>query len=265
MIETASRRNARLALLIFIPGADMPVLTAVQMQMVLRIAACHGEDVGKDRAVELLSVLGAGFGFRQIARSMLDFVPIAGWVIQAGDRLRRHRGDGQGRGRVLRAGHRGRHLPRARADRRCAGRSARRARAVREDGIGGVRERFRSLVEALAAGVALGALAVVLRPRRTRVVAERAEDLAGARQLRALDVALGVPEVGADQRLRALRVGLLDRDEDPEPRDGSPSTSLGASSSGSSVIDAAAVDAERVADAGDQEEQPDRRVARAGS
>jgi len=84
IIEAAARRNARLALLIFIPGADMPVLTAVQMKMVLRLAACHGQNVGKDRAVELLSVLGAGFGFRQIARSMLDFVPVAGWVIQAG-------------------------------------------------------------------------------------------------------------------------------------------------------------------------------------
>jgi uncharacterized protein (DUF697 family) len=84
VIEAAARRNARLALLIFIPGADMPVLTAVQMKMVLQLAACHGQHVGKDRAVELLSVLGVGFGFRQIARSMLDFVPVAGWVIQAG-------------------------------------------------------------------------------------------------------------------------------------------------------------------------------------
>src|SRR4051794_11129196 len=72
-------------------------------------------------------------------------------------------------------------------------------------------------VEALAAGVALGPLAVVRVGVEGRVV-ERAQDRAGARQLLALDVPLGIPQVGADQRLRALRVGLLDRDHDAEPR-----------------------------------------------
>ena len=36
------------------------------------------------RALELLSVLGAGFGFRTIAREMLDLVPVAGWAIKSG-------------------------------------------------------------------------------------------------------------------------------------------------------------------------------------
>ena len=45
LIEAAARRNARLALMIFIPGADMPVLTAMQMHLVLRIAACYGEEI----------------------------------------------------------------------------------------------------------------------------------------------------------------------------------------------------------------------------
>ncbi len=83
LIEHAARRNARISLLIFIPGADMPVLTATQMRLVLRIAACYGEEIGQQRAIELLGVLGAGFGFRAVARSMLDFVPIAGWALQS--------------------------------------------------------------------------------------------------------------------------------------------------------------------------------------
>ncbi len=83
LIEAAARRNARLALMIFIPGADMPVLTATQMHLVLRIAACYGEEISQQRAIELLGVLGAGFGFRQLARSMLDFIPIAGWLLQS--------------------------------------------------------------------------------------------------------------------------------------------------------------------------------------
>jgi uncharacterized protein (DUF697 family) len=84
VIEAAARRNAKAALMIFVPGADMPVLTAVQMRMVLQIAACHGQEVSADRALELLSVLGAGFGFRMLARSALDFIPVAGWAVQSG-------------------------------------------------------------------------------------------------------------------------------------------------------------------------------------
>ncbi|HET7380726.1 MAG TPA: DUF697 domain-containing protein [Gaiellales bacterium] len=84
LIEAAAKRNAKAALLIFVPGADMPVLTAVQMRLVLAIAACYGQKISTDRAIELLSVLGAGFGFRAIAREMLDFVPFAGWAVQSG-------------------------------------------------------------------------------------------------------------------------------------------------------------------------------------
>ena len=84
VIEVAARRNAKAALLIFVPGADMPVLTAVQMRMVLKLARCYGYDLSPDRAVELLGVLGAGFGFRAVGRSMLDFVPVAGWAVQSG-------------------------------------------------------------------------------------------------------------------------------------------------------------------------------------
>ena len=84
LIEAAARRNAKAALMIFIPGADMPVLTAVQMRLVLQIAACHGQKVSPDRAIELLSVLGAGFGLRMIAREALDLIPVAGWAVKSG-------------------------------------------------------------------------------------------------------------------------------------------------------------------------------------
>jgi uncharacterized protein (DUF697 family) len=84
VIESAARRNARTSLFIFIPGADLPILTAMQMRMVLKIAACHGQKVSPDRALELLSVLGAGFGFRMVARELLDIIPVAGWAVQSG-------------------------------------------------------------------------------------------------------------------------------------------------------------------------------------
>ena len=82
IIETSSRRNAIIAAAIWIPGADLPVLAAVEMRMVLQIGVCYGVEIGPDRAVELLALLGAGFGLRTAARELLDVVPIAGWVVK---------------------------------------------------------------------------------------------------------------------------------------------------------------------------------------
>ena len=84
VIETAARRNAVIAAAVWIPGADMPLLTAVEMRMVLQIGVCYGAEIGPDRAVELLTLLGAGFGLRAAARELLDVVPIAGWVVKGG-------------------------------------------------------------------------------------------------------------------------------------------------------------------------------------
>jgi uncharacterized protein (DUF697 family) len=84
LIEMGSRRNGLVATAVWIPGADLPILAAVQLRMVLQIGACYGVELSPDRAVELVGVLGAGFGFRTVAREMLDFVPVAGWAIQGG-------------------------------------------------------------------------------------------------------------------------------------------------------------------------------------
>ena len=52
--------------------------------MILRMAAAHGETVGSERALEILGVVGSGFGLRAIARQALDFVPGPGWVLKGG-------------------------------------------------------------------------------------------------------------------------------------------------------------------------------------
>ncbi len=84
IIERFSRQNGILGATIFIPGADMPALTLNQVRMVLRISAAYGEKIDRERAVELLAVLGAGFGLRAVARQALAFVPIAGWAVKGG-------------------------------------------------------------------------------------------------------------------------------------------------------------------------------------
>ena len=82
LIDTAARRTGFVATAVWIPGADMPILTAIQLRLVLQIGACHGVEVSPDRAIELLGVLGAGFGMRTVARELLDFVPVAGWAVK---------------------------------------------------------------------------------------------------------------------------------------------------------------------------------------
>jgi uncharacterized protein (DUF697 family) len=75
-------QNAVIGAVVFLPGADMPAMTANQIRMVLKIAAAYGEQVGLDRAVEILSVVGTAFAFRAIARQALDFVPGFGWALK---------------------------------------------------------------------------------------------------------------------------------------------------------------------------------------
>jgi uncharacterized protein (DUF697 family) len=75
-------QNAMIGAVVIIPGADMPAMTANQVRMVLKIAAAYGEEIGLDRALEILSVVGAAFVFRALARQALDFVPGFGWALK---------------------------------------------------------------------------------------------------------------------------------------------------------------------------------------
>jgi len=84
IIKRTARQNAVVGALFIIPGADMPVMTMNEARMVFRIAAAHGESVGTERALELLGVVGSGFGLRAIARQLVDFIPGPGWVIKSG-------------------------------------------------------------------------------------------------------------------------------------------------------------------------------------
>jgi len=82
LIRSFAKRNAVIAAAVFVPGVDMPVLTLNQARLVLRIALAYGQEIDRDRAVELLGVVGLGFGFRTVARELLDFVPVAGWAVK---------------------------------------------------------------------------------------------------------------------------------------------------------------------------------------
>jgi uncharacterized protein (DUF697 family) len=82
MTEYFARRNGIIGVAVFIPGADLPLLTLNQLRLVLRICAAHGLEIDGQRAPEIAATIGAGFGFRTIAREVLGVIPFAGWLFK---------------------------------------------------------------------------------------------------------------------------------------------------------------------------------------
>lgn len=81
-VKATAFQNAALGAAVFLPGADMPIMTANQVKMVLQIAAAYGEPLGAERIKELVAVLGGAFLFRGIARQVVGFVPGVGWALK---------------------------------------------------------------------------------------------------------------------------------------------------------------------------------------
>lgn len=82
LIDACARKNGAIAAAVFVPGVDLPLLTMNQIRLVLRIALAYGEELDQSRAVEIVGVVGAGYGFRMLAREALDFVPVVGWAVK---------------------------------------------------------------------------------------------------------------------------------------------------------------------------------------
>jgi uncharacterized protein (DUF697 family) len=84
LIARFSRQNGIIGVAVFLPGADFAVLTLNQIRLVLRLAAAHGVELDQSRVPEVLATIGAGFGFRAVARQVLGLVPVAGWIVKGG-------------------------------------------------------------------------------------------------------------------------------------------------------------------------------------
>ena len=82
LIVQFARQNGVIGVAVFVPGADFPILTVNQLRMLMRIADAYGFELDRDRIPEVLGVIGTGFGFRAVARSLLGIVPIAGWAVK---------------------------------------------------------------------------------------------------------------------------------------------------------------------------------------
>ena len=82
VIYRAAAQNALIGFAFFVPGADMPVMTANQVKMVLSIAGIYGAEIDRERALELAGIVAAGFGLRALARTLVRSIPGIGLVIK---------------------------------------------------------------------------------------------------------------------------------------------------------------------------------------
>lgn len=82
-VRATAAQNAGVGLVVFIPGADMPIMTLNQAKMLLQIAAAYGEPMGIERVKELAAIVGGAFACRTVARQLIAIVPGLGWAIKA--------------------------------------------------------------------------------------------------------------------------------------------------------------------------------------
>jgi uncharacterized protein (DUF697 family) len=82
VINRTAGQNALIGMAFFLPGADMPAMTLNQIKMVLSVAGIHGEKIDLDRAVELVAVVGIGFGLRSLSRGLLRLLPGTGLLLK---------------------------------------------------------------------------------------------------------------------------------------------------------------------------------------
>ena len=83
-VSATSFQNAGIGLVLFIPGADMPLMTLNLAKMLLQIAAAYGEPMSAARAKELAAIVGGAFACRSVARQVAGALPAIGWAVKAG-------------------------------------------------------------------------------------------------------------------------------------------------------------------------------------
>lgn len=80
----AVRNNALVGALTFLDGADMPVMLATEVAMMLKMASAYGLDLGKERLTEGLALTASAFVLRGASRVALGRIPLPAPVLKAG-------------------------------------------------------------------------------------------------------------------------------------------------------------------------------------
>jgi hypothetical protein len=84
-LTASTARHGALAAAGFLqPRTGMVGLTVRQIRLVMRIAVAHGREIDRSRVVEAAAAVGAGLGFRALARVALARLPGPAWPVRAG-------------------------------------------------------------------------------------------------------------------------------------------------------------------------------------
>lgn len=83
-VRATAWQNGLVGAVAIIPGADMPIMTANQVKMLMQIAAAFGQKLGPERVKELVAIVGGAFVLRTVARQALGFIPVLGWAVKGG-------------------------------------------------------------------------------------------------------------------------------------------------------------------------------------
>ncbi|MCF2620794.1 hypothetical protein [Collinsella tanakaei] len=83
IITSCAMANMATGALVFIPGADYPVMALAQIGMLLDLAAVFGKPLRMERGYEIAAVLAGGLALRAAARAATQAAPRLGFAVKA--------------------------------------------------------------------------------------------------------------------------------------------------------------------------------------
>lgn len=81
-VGSATVANAATGALVFIPGADFPVMTIAQLGMLMQLAAIYGKPLRPERGYEAAGVLAAAVVLRALARTRSARAGVGSFVVK---------------------------------------------------------------------------------------------------------------------------------------------------------------------------------------
>jgi len=82
LVQSTAITNGLIAIVPFLPGADLPVLMISQMQMFLKLAVAYGLDPKMKHLKELAVILASSLGMRGVARRLVAAMPPVSWAVR---------------------------------------------------------------------------------------------------------------------------------------------------------------------------------------
>ena len=83
IITSCALTNMATGALVFLPGADYPVMALAQVGMLFELAAIFGRGIKPERGYEVAAVLAGGLVIRAVTRALVKQTPHIGFVVKA--------------------------------------------------------------------------------------------------------------------------------------------------------------------------------------